>query len=136
MKLLNGGSQKKRMNNLSNHKIIPYPTKKVVTKFYFVSGEKLEVVSANNCNLEEKKERTANLVSSSYYVKFTAFIVSTNHITHITFEYDDDEDEEKPKVIKSSVKDIFSVISKILGFILLCMSFVYVAVCLCIIFKK
>lgn len=142
MKLLNGGSQKKRMNNLSNHKIIPYPKKKVLTTFYFVSGEKLTTVTADNCNIDKKNNSIAHQICSSYFVQFANCIVSTNHITHVTFEYEDedeDKDEDKdedPKGKTPSIKDIFRVISKILSFILLCMTFVYVGVCLCILFKK
>lgn len=111
-------------------RIIALPTKKVLTKFHFFSGEKLEILTKENCDLEDKKERTANLISSSYYVKFTDFIVSTNHITHITFEYDD-EDEEKPKA-----KEVFSLIAKIFHFVLICMLFIYTIFCFYILFKK
>lgn len=128
------------MSSLSNHKIIPYPTKKVVTKFYFVSGEKLEVISADNCNLEDKKERTAHSVSSCYYIRYSDCIISTNHITHITFEYDeddeDDEDEKNTKSAKPSIKDIFSLIANILHFVLMCMLFIYMIFYFYSIFKK
>lgn len=124
------------MSSLSNHKIIPYPTKKVLTKFYFVSGEKLEVLTEENYDLEDKKERTAHSVSSCYYIRYSDCIISTNHITHITFEYDDDKDEEKPKVIKPSVKEIFSLIAKIFHFVLMCMLFIYMILCFNTLFKK
>lgn len=67
-------------------RIIPFPTKKVITTFHFSSGEKTAIISKSNQSIEQTKSDILESIGC-VYMAFSNLVISTDKITHINFQY-------------------------------------------------
>lgn len=67
-------------------RIIPLPTKKVITTFHFSNGEKTSIISKSNQSIDQTKSDILNSIACAY-MAFPDLVISTDKITHITLKY-------------------------------------------------
>lgn len=117
-------------------RVIPFPTKKVITTFHFIDGKSIASISTDVDYIENRKEHIRNLMYSAQFTIYRDFIVNNQFITHIEFDYEDHPNKQKNNIFDSDLlKSGMKICMQILYCAFICMMiacfivYIYFSIC-------
>lgn len=117
-------------------RVIPFPTKKVITTFHFIDGKSIYSVSSDVDYIDNKKEAVRDCIQSAHFTIYPNFIINNQYITHVEFEYESNEsnesnETEEKKESKDDIKIYIKYINSALIFMMItCVIFyIYFSIC-------
>lgn len=112
-------------------RVIPFPTKKVITTFHFIDGKSIASVSTDVDYIENRKEHIRNLMYSAQFTIYYDFIVNNQFITHIEFDYEDHPNKQKNNELKPTIKKYINFLHTSLICIMIAFFIFYICFSIC-----